>query len=487
MMSDMEMLFDDLSEEVTDLEAVKKKGPPNRINDLSYSTWMKYQKSFFRWTDDQTYVESSTLFFTKEFPRESGTSLTLVVGFEDFQASKNIGAREIIRIPTISAQNSIQKIESQISDSSLDHAVLDLRARNLLLDKPSESFLLEIFHTLNTKMRNLAYIQLLLPENAPYDYPISWQISRLGSGVMRLRDERIAILENGNCAYSLIFQRDDEINQEDFLFVPISISPIEKPKFPGWTIPKPPPRNKNEILHPAKYPETLIELFVSEFSKPGDLVFDPMSGTGSSQLAALKLGRKAFGFELMPEFANIANKRIKSANSGSLFDDVVIDEDLVVTADAIAEDSYKLKPSNFDYVVTSPPYWSMLRNTGSENQRNRRDKDLKTHYSEDDRDLGNIENYDEFIDVLVGMYELIGRNMNKASYITIVVKNIKRNHTVYPLAWDLVLKLAAEEGGFEYVGNTFWCQDDIGMKPFAVGTHWVSNTVHQYCIHLKKK
>lgn len=85
------------------------------------------------------------------------------------------------------------------------------------------------------------------------------------------------------------------------------------------------------------------------------------------------------------------------------------------------------------------------------------------------------------------MYELIGRNMNENAYMTIVVKNIKRNHTVYPLAWDLVLKLAGEEGGFEYVGNTFWCQDDIGMKPFAVGTHWVSNTVHQYCFHLKKK
>ena len=372
-------------------------------------------------------------------------------------------------------------------DSRLDHAIVDLRALKLSLDKFSQSFLLELFSTLNLKMRNLAYFQMLLPENLSSDYPISWQVSRLGSGVMRLRDERIAILENGNCAYSLIFQRDDEKIKEELLFVPISIASDEKKKFPGWTIPKPPPRNKNEILHPAKYPETLIEMFVSEFSKPGDLVFDPMSGTGSSQLAALKLERKAFGFELMPEFAGIANKRIKSAHSGSLFDDLVIDEDLIVTADAIAEESYKLKPSNFDYVVTSPPYWSMLRNTGSENQKNRRDKDLKTHYSEDDRDLGNIEDYDKFIDVLVEMYELIGRNMNKSAYMTIVVKNVKRNHTVYPLAWDLVLKLAGEEGGFEYVGNTFWCQDDIGMKPFAVGTHWVSNTVHQYCFHLRKR
>ena len=62
----MEMLFSDAPEDDLDIEAVKKKGPPNRINDLNYSTWMKYQKSFFRWTDVQTYVEASILFFTKE-------------------------------------------------------------------------------------------------------------------------------------------------------------------------------------------------------------------------------------------------------------------------------------------------------------------------------------------------------------------------------------------------------------------------------------
>ena len=40
----MEMLFSDAPEDDLDIEAVKKKGPPNRINDLNYSTWMKYQK-----------------------------------------------------------------------------------------------------------------------------------------------------------------------------------------------------------------------------------------------------------------------------------------------------------------------------------------------------------------------------------------------------------------------------------------------------------
>jgi DNA modification methylase len=486
-MSELETLFDDISEEDVDITVVKKKGPPNRINDLNYSTWMKYQKSFFRWADVQTYVEASILFFTKEFPRQLENSLTLVCGFDDYKIGGAEGSRKILRDRAIVDLDVIEKIEESIGDSTLDHAVLDLRTFVLSFESEIESTLKRLFSSLSKKMINSSYLQMLLPENSPYDYPIAWQISRIGGGILRLRDERIAIHENGNYSYSLIFQRDDDLEKRNISFEPIQIYQNMELKFPGWTIPKPPPRNKNEILHPAKYPETLIELFVNTFSKIDDLVFDPMSGTGSSQMAALKLKRNAFGFELMPEFAGIANIRIKKAYSGSLFDDFVVEEDLIVTANAVSEESYKLKPSTFDYVITSPPYWSMLRNTGSENQKNRREKDLKTHYSEDDRDLGNIEDYDKFIEVLVEMYELIGRNMSKDAYITIVVKNVKRNHTVYPLAWDLVLKLAGQDGGFQFVGNTFWCQDDIGMKPFAVGTHWVSNTVHQYCLHLKKK
>ena len=71
--------------------------------------------------------------------------------------------------------------------------------------------------------------------------------------------------------------------------------------------------------------------------------------------------------------------------------------------------------------------------------------------------------------------------------MTVIVKNVKRNHVVYPLAWDLVAKLCTREGKFEYLGNTLWCQDDIGLKPFGVGIVWVSNIVHQYCLHFRRR
>ena len=77
-----------------------------------------------------------------------------------------------------------------------------------------------------------------------------------------------------------------------------------------WHIIKPKQRNKNEILHPAKYPEELVNLFVRHFTDNDDNVFDPMSGTGSTQLESLKLGRNAYGTELSSLFYELSLKRI---------------------------------------------------------------------------------------------------------------------------------------------------------------------------------
>jgi DNA modification methylase len=80
-----------------------------------------------------------------------------------------------------------------------------------------------------------------------------------------------------------------------------------KENIPSWFILKPQPRKKDEILHPAKYPEDLVEMFIRTFSRENDNIFDPMSGTGSTQLGALKLNRNGYGTELSEFFTEIAD------------------------------------------------------------------------------------------------------------------------------------------------------------------------------------
>ena len=249
----------------------------------------------------------------------------------------------------------------------------------------------------------------------------------------------------------------------------------------SWFILKPQRRNKTEILHPAKYPEELVNLFVNKFSLKNDFVFDPMSGTGSTQIAALKAGRNAIGTELSSFFCNIAQERcneLVNPTQKSLFETDQINNSFKL----IKVDARKINKKDFkkiDYVITSPPYWDMLNMRGAENQAKRIDQGLQTNYSEDKEDYGNIEDYDLFINELKDIYLKISKLMTPGSFMTIVVKNIKKKGRNYPFAWDLSNELIPH---MTLCNETFWCQDDISIAPFGYGNTWVSNTFHQYCL-----
>jgi hypothetical protein len=203
----------------------------------------------------------------------------------------------------------------------------------------------------------------------------------------------------------------------------------------------------------------------------------------------LKLGRNAAGIELSPAYEAIASERAEAASQPRLaFDEQLATAWQVVCADATDASVFKkLRDAPFDYCVTSPPYWSMLSNPGSENQRARREKNLSLVYSDDDRDVGNEGDYDRFLGLLASVYRNVAAALKHGGVLTVVVKNVKREHILYPLAWDLVRELAGPSGQYEFVGHTLWCQDDVGLKPFAVGTHWVSNILHQYCLHFCRR
>jgi DNA modification methylase len=260
---------------------------------------------------------------------------------------------------------------------------------------------------------------------------------------------------------------------------------------PGWVIPKPPPRRKNEILHPAKYPETLVEEFVDLFTNRGDTVLDPMVGTGSSVVAAVQRQRNGVGVDLSEKFAGIAASRVAKAcdEAKNLFGGTVDHiHGLVIQGDSTKLDELpQLKDMHFNYAVTSPPYWSMLSNPGSENQEARRQKNLPLVYSQSASDLGNVADYDQFLRLLDDVYNSVAEKLVADGTLTVVVKNVKREHVLYPLAWDLSASLCGLDGKYDYLGTTFWCQDDVGLKPFAVGIHWVSNILHHYCLHFRKR
>lgn len=64
----------------------------------------------------------------------------------------------------------------------------------------------------------------------------------------------------------------------------------------------------SEKIHPTQKPVDLLKTLISIFTDEGDVVIDPVAGSGSTLIAAESLGRKAYGFEIKKEFYDKANK-----------------------------------------------------------------------------------------------------------------------------------------------------------------------------------
>jgi DNA modification methylase len=243
----------------------------------------------------------------------------------------------------------------------------------------------------------------------------------------------------------------------------------------SWFIHNPPPRSKDVLRHPAKYPETLIQEFVEFFTKEGQTVLDPMMGTGSTLVACLRAGRNSIGIELNTGYAEIASQWIEEEHTDETTWAKVIQGDAANLAD------YDLPM--IDYVITSPPYWNMLHARGSETQRARRaDDDLDVVYSHSEADLGNIDDYDDFVTRLVEIYANLTAVLRPKAYMTIIVKNVKKGGRIYPLAWDLAREL---EQHFTLKDEKIWVQDNIRLAPYGMGNAWVSNTFHHYCLQFR--
>jgi DNA modification methylase len=156
------------------------------------------------------------------------------------------------------------------------------------------------------------------------------------------------------------------------------------------------------LVHPAKFPETMAQEFIEFFTKKGETVLDPMAGTGSTLVAALRAGRNSYGIELNPKYAKIAEQIIEDERT-ALGDSIKNLKSEIIKGDAALAVGFGLPAIN--YILTSPPYWDMLHAKGSSTQKNRRaSSELDVFYSDDPKDVGNIHDYEMFLEKLISIY-----------------------------------------------------------------------------------
>ncbi|WP_079085099.1 TRM11 family SAM-dependent methyltransferase [Streptomyces dysideae] len=141
--------------------------------------------------------------------------------------------------------------------------------------------------------------------------------------------------------------------------------------------------------HPAKMLPRIAAHAISTYTRPGDLVLDPMCGIGTTLVEAIHLGRSALGVEYEPKWANLARLNAASANH----------EGGTATGAVHCGDARRLTQlvptalhGEVDLVITSPPYGpsvhGQVRSSRETGERGVVKKDFR--YSHDPANLAHV-------------------------------------------------------------------------------------------------
>ncbi len=248
-------------------------------------------------------------------------------------------------------------------------------------------------------------------------------------------------------------------------------------------------KNRDTELHPARYPEELVAQFLRFFTKSGGWVLDPFCGSGATMVSALEQGRNGVGVDVNERYVELSRERLAGMAAEADTVAEVVHADARALADPETWVDVEDAPCGddglprFDFIMTSPPYWNMLRKSRGGVQskhKQRAAQGLATDYGDADANLGTLTDYDEFIEQLGVAFDTCAHLLRPKKYMVVVAQNVRvPDGYVRPLAWDLARRISES---LSFQGERIWCQNSKQLGIWGYPTTFVPNYHHHYCL-----
>lgn len=161
----------------------------------------------------------------------------------------------------------------------------------------------------------------------------------------------------------------------------------------------------------VRYTEALVEHFLNQFSKEGDVVFDPFMGFGTTLIVAEQMNRVGFGVEY-------DEKRWRYTQS------ILTNPERAINGDSTKLEELDLPP--IDFSITSPPY-------------------MGKHHKENPFTAYTTEGngYQEYLAQMKDLYRQLGFKLKPDGHVVIEVSNLKHEEGVLTtLAWDIAREVS---------------------------------------------
>jgi 16S rRNA G966 N2-methylase RsmD len=181
-----------------------------------------------------------------------------------------------------------------------------------------------------------------------------------------------------------------------------------------WNI----PNRDNSGAHDGHYhgnfvPQIVHQLLI-RYTKAGDFVLDPFSGSGTTLIEAQRMGRNSIGIELQSSVADEAISRIHSERRQGIVADTFVDDSKTFDTDRILQ-TYNIK--NVQFIIFHPPYWDIIK------------------FSDEKADLSNSRTLEEFLDNFKQVVANTCKILESGRYCALVMGDKYANSQLIPLGF----------------------------------------------------
>ncbi len=166
--------------------------------------------------------------------------------------------------------------------------------------------------------------------------------------------------------------------------------------------------------------------FVRQFSQPGDIVFDPFCGFGTTLLAAALEGRNGLGFEIDPARAVLARERLLRHGIAMPVIDGTLPQTLVPkkisahTSAHAAQDHRQDTPQSITLCLTNVPYFGCCPDAAGPQEQ-----------------LYRASTFADYLQRLREVFYAVRHALSEGGYCIVMVQNITLGERVLPLAWEV--------------------------------------------------
>jgi modification methylase len=187
------------------------------------------------------------------------------------------------------------------------------------------------------------------------------------------------------------------------------------------------------FTHHAKANLNLLQAILDRYSNPGDLVVDPMGGSGSIYIGLLT-GRRIVAGDIEAQWAKLLVENQISLARQSII--AFATSSLACRWDAV---KLPLASGQADLIITSPPYFDTFSDWDANSQHLVSDdklNDCGISYGLHPRQLANIHIYEEYLRAMLAVYREARRILRPGGKLILIVKDVIRGGRRLPIVED---------------------------------------------------